>query len=62
MKKDAVCGMDVKDTSPHNSAHAGQTYVFCCASCKATFDKEPARYVAAAGGSAKPGGHHHGCC
>lgn len=56
MTKDPVCGMTVDDKSPHRSEHAGRTYVFCSAACKATFDKEPARYAAAGGERDQPGG------
>jgi YHS domain-containing protein len=38
------------------SDYMGKTYYFCAASCKATFDKDPAKF---AGGSGKPG---HSCC
>lgn len=46
MAKDPVCRMKVDDNSAHRSKHAGETYVFCSASCKADFDKEPERYTA----------------
>jgi len=49
MAKDPVCGMTVDDKAPDRSTYAGRTYVFCCSTCKAKFDKEPARYAAAAG-------------
>jgi Cu+-exporting ATPase len=48
MAKDPVCGMTVDNKSPYRSTHAGQTYAFCCATCKTKFDKEPARYAAPA--------------
>lgn len=45
MAKDPVCGMDVDtQTAQHKSEYKGQTYYFCCAGCKRSFDKEPARY------------------
>jgi len=47
MVKDPVCGMDVDEKAPLKSAHEGKNYVFCSASCKAKFDKEPARYAPA---------------
>lgn len=63
MAKDPVCGMDVDENSEFKSTHAGSTYVFCSASCKAKFDKEPTRYLQQAGGAAAhQGGHHHYCC
>jgi Cu+-exporting ATPase len=49
MAKDPVCGMTVDDKAPNRSTYSGRTYVFCCSTCKAKFDKEPARYAAAAG-------------
>jgi Cu+-exporting ATPase len=48
MTTDPVCGMSVDPaTSDHRSAHAGQTFHFCCAACKAKFDASPATYLAA---------------
>ncbi|NMW24294.1 YHS domain-containing protein, partial [Rhodanobacter denitrificans] len=45
---DPVCGMSVDPaTSDHQSTHAGQTFHFCCAACKAKFDASPATYLAA---------------
>ena len=39
------------------SDYMGKTYYFCAPSCKATFDKDPMKYI---GGS---GGHTgHSCC
>jgi Cu+-exporting ATPase len=32
-------------TAEHRSDFEGQTYYFCCAGCKHSFDKEPQRYV-----------------
>jgi len=49
MAKDPVCGMTVDSKSQYTSTHAGQTSVFCCATCKTKFDAEPGRYAAAAG-------------
>lgn len=39
--RDPICGMDV-DTSKakYKSEHQGQTFYFCCAGCKQTFDKQ----------------------
>ncbi len=54
--------MNVNDNSQFRSTHAGTNYVFCSASCKATFDKEPERYVKAGGPGARQGGQHHGNC
>jgi Cu+-exporting ATPase len=38
---DPVCGMAVDAASPHASEHAGRSYRFCCAGCKAKFDAAP---------------------
>jgi Cu+-exporting ATPase len=56
MTKDPVCGMSVDERSPHRSTHAGQTYVFCSAACKAKFDQEPARHATPTAGKTPPGG------
>jgi xanthine dehydrogenase accessory factor len=45
--RDPVCGMSViVATSRHRSEAAGQTVYFCCAGCKATFARDPRRYLA----------------
>lgn len=46
MARDPVCGMEVKSPSEFRSEHRGQTYDFCSAACKSTFEAEPARYAA----------------
>jgi Cu+-exporting ATPase len=52
---DPVCGMSVDPaTSKHQATHEGQTFHFCGAGCKAKFEAEPARYLAA------PAAHDHG--
>jgi YHS domain-containing protein len=45
MTKDPVCGMTVDDQTPHRTAHAGQTFLFCSESCKKKFEAEPERYA-----------------
>jgi Cu+-exporting ATPase len=46
MAKDPVCGMNVDEkTAKHKSEYKGKTYYFCMPSCKATFDKNPAKYI-----------------
>jgi xanthine dehydrogenase accessory factor len=46
---DPVCGMTVDTaTAEHYSQYEGQSYFFCCAHCKHSFDKEPERYLEAA--------------
>ena len=45
---DPVCGMTVRPDSVHVYEHAGQTYRFCSAKCRAKFAAEPQRYLHAA--------------
>jgi len=46
MAKDPICGMMVDErTAKFTSAHGGKTWYFCSAGCKATFEKNPARYA-----------------
>ncbi len=48
MTKDPVCGMSVEEgKAAATSAYQGRTYHFCSAVCKATFDREPAKYAKA---------------
>ncbi len=58
MEKDVVCGMMVDPKSAAGkSEYKGKTYYFCSKGCKASFDKEPDKYIGApAGGHAA---HHH---
>ncbi len=47
--KDPVCGMDIDPaTAAGKSEYNGQTYYFCSAGCKKSFDKEPEKYVSQA--------------
>lgn len=56
MAKDPVCGMMVDEKkAKFKSEYNGKTFYFCAPSCKATFDKNPAKF---AGNSAPTG---HGC-
>ena len=49
---DPVCGMSVDPTNTEQrSVHDGETYYFCSDGCKASFDKDPGKYL----GSAKTG-------
>jgi YHS domain-containing protein len=58
MAKDPVCGMEIEESqAAGKSDYAGETYYFCSAHCKATFDKEPAKY--AGEGDAGSEHHHH---
>ena len=46
MAKDPVCGMMVDEkTAKLKSEYEGKTFYFCNASCKTTFDKNPAKYA-----------------
>jgi YHS domain-containing protein len=46
MAKDPVCGMNVDPQSAAGrSEYKGQTYYFCCPGCKASFDKDPEKYL-----------------
>ncbi len=59
MAKDPICGMMVDEKKAKlKSDYNGKTFYFCAPSCKATFDKDPAKY---AGASAKLGAHSCGC-
>ena len=45
MAKDPVCGMSVDEQKAITIRHGGQTYYFCSAGCKATFEKTPGKYA-----------------
>ena len=46
---DPVCGMSVDtERAEYRSFQKGETYYFCSAGCKETFDKDPAKYIAGA--------------
>lgn len=46
---DPVCQMEVEvATARHTAGVDGTTYYFCCAQCRTSFLKDPARYLAAA--------------
>lgn len=60
MAKDPICGMMVDEkTAKLKSNYMGKTYYFCNASCKATFEKNPAKYAGDSGGKT---GHSCCCC
>jgi xanthine dehydrogenase accessory factor len=45
--KDPICGMNVSIANARYKAEfEGKTFYFCCAGCKQTFEREPARYLA----------------
>ena len=57
MAKDPVCNMMVDEkTAKHKSGYQGKTYYFCNASCKTTFDKNPAKFAKGATGGHAGGG------
>lgn len=44
--KDPVCGMTIDPSrAAGNSEYQGQTYHFCSAGCKRSFDQNPAQYA-----------------
>lgn len=45
MTRDPVCGMEVKPNPALKSTCSGQTYYFCHANCKHTFDQDPQRFT-----------------
>ena len=50
MAKDPVCGMMVDEKkAKFKSDYNGKTFYFCAASCKTTFDKNPAKYAGVSG-------------
>lgn len=57
---DVVCGMTVDTaTAEYKSDYKGQTYYFCSAGCKRSFDREPERYAQSnSGGQSEHHTHH----
>jgi len=55
MVEDLVCGMMCDPKTALRSEYQGQTYYFCSAGCKKSFDEEPQKYVVLA---KQPAGHH----
>jgi len=46
MAKDPVCGMNIDlQSAAGKSEYKGQLYYFCCPGCKASFDKNPEKYL-----------------
>jgi xanthine dehydrogenase accessory factor len=44
--RDPVCGMTVTaDASSYPLEHDGETYYFCCAGCRRSFQEDPAAYL-----------------
>lgn len=57
MAIDPVCGMEVDETTATwKSEYKGKTYYFCAPGCKASFDKDPEKYLAEGG---EPAAHEH---
>lgn len=51
---DPVCHMDIDPaTAAGTTEYKGQTYYFCSPGCKASFDKDPEKYLG------KPEEHEH---
>lgn len=42
---DPVCGMEINKNTAVTSEYKGTTYYFCSNTCKATFEKEPNKFV-----------------
>ena len=50
MVKDLVCGMTIdSDTAAGKSEYKDQTYYFCSPGYKRSFDRDPERFISAAG-------------
>ncbi|QLH06341.1 YHS domain-containing protein [Nitrosopumilus ureiphilus] len=44
MKTDPVCKMQLDEQGTVTLEHDGNTYHFCCPSCKAIFEKNPSKF------------------
>jgi P-type Cu+ transporter len=42
---DPVCGMSVREDSPHSAEYGGERYAFCSAGCRTKFLTDPSRYA-----------------
>ena len=47
MKKDIVCGMDVKDDTEYTTLHGGKKMYFCSHDCQQKFIHEADKYLKA---------------
>jgi Cu+-exporting ATPase len=57
MAKDPVCGMDVDpQTAAGKSEYKGHIYYFCSLGCKASFDKDPEKFLSS---PSEHEAHHH---
>ena len=45
MKKDIVCGMDVKDDTKFTTLHGGRKLFFCSNDCRNNFLHEPDKFI-----------------
>jgi xanthine dehydrogenase accessory factor len=61
--KDPICGMSVDvGAAKYKSEFQGNSFYFCCAGCKQTFDKQRDKYaLATAERHRRPGNLHSGC-
>jgi YHS domain-containing protein len=60
MAMDPVCHMTVDEaTAKWTSEYKGKTYYFCAPGCKASFDKEPEKYLGEAAMGHEEHHHHH---
>jgi YHS domain-containing protein len=58
MAIDPVCRMEVDEKSAAATYdYKGKTYYFCAPGCKASFVKNPEKYLQELGGHAEHGGH-----
>ncbi|WP_202878192.1 heavy metal translocating P-type ATPase [Luteimonas marina] len=55
--RDPVCGMTVREDSPHRVERDGRTWHFCSARCAEKFAADPARYDGSAAPASCCGGH-----
>jgi YHS domain-containing protein len=61
MAIDPVCKMEVdEETAQWTSEYQGKTYYFCAPGCKASFEKDPEKFLGAESqGAGGHHGHHH---
>lgn len=58
MALDPVCHMEVDEkTAKWTTEYKGQTYYFCAPGCKASFERDPEKYLTQEGGM--PHQHPH---
>jgi YHS domain-containing protein len=58
MAIDPVCHMEVDEqTAKWKSEYEGKIYYFCAPGCKASFEKDPMKYIS--GGDTHAGHSHH---